>query len=49
MLFQKLLVNAKSGPTEWHSGSGGVGETPQSLLHILAKRACAQAAEPLSD
>jgi hypothetical protein len=27
-------------PTEWLSGSGGVGETPYQLWHILANRAC---------
>ena len=29
------------------AGSGGTGETPNQLLHILAKRACARAAELL--
>jgi hypothetical protein len=29
-------------PTEWLSGSGGTGETPYQLLHILAKRACVE-------
>jgi hypothetical protein len=32
----------RSRPTEWLSGSGGAGETPYQLLHILAKRACAE-------
>jgi len=30
------------GLTEWLSGSGGAGETPQPLLHILANRACVE-------
>jgi hypothetical protein len=31
-----------SRTTEWLSGSGGTGETPSQLLHILAKHACAE-------
>jgi hypothetical protein len=37
-----FYLSRRSSPTEWLSGSGGTGETPQQLLHILAKRACAE-------
>jgi hypothetical protein len=30
------------GLTDWLSGSGETSDTPQLLLHILAKRACAE-------
>ena len=36
------LLYCRVRPTEWLSGSGGTGETPQLLLRILANRACAE-------
>jgi hypothetical protein len=33
---------ARNCPTEWLRGSGGAGEAPCQLLHILANRACAE-------
>jgi len=44
MLASILTGLGTSRPTEWLSGSGGTGKTPQLFLHILANRACARAA-----
>jgi hypothetical protein len=42
LFFHYNLDNIRSGPTEWLRGSGGTGETPTQLLHILANRTCAE-------